>query len=175
MTQVNVANASAELEQWQHSRLADLIQHIVKTHHGYLRGELPVIEKLLLARDAIQQLTKIFRQFHREMEEHMKKEEVILFPMIEKLESARVTGRRPPQLPFGSIAHPIAVMEQEHEMTRKELAEMRTLTSDYTTVSAIGDDTLLLEKFRTLEADLDIHSRLEDEVLFPRTITLERG
>ena len=175
MTQPNITNTPADLEQWQRSRLAELVQHIVTIHHGYLREELPTIGKLLLARDAIEPLTKIFLQFEQEMEEHMKKEEAILFPMIEKIESARVAGQEPPRLPFGSIELPIAVMEQEHERARRELAEIRTLTGGYRTLSGIGEEhASVLEKFRTLDADLEIHSRLEDEVLFPRAIGLEQ-
>jgi regulator of cell morphogenesis and NO signaling len=95
--------------------------------------------------------------------------------MIEKIESARVAGQGPPRLSFGSIEHPIAVMEQEHERARKDLAEIRALTGEYTTLSGIGEEPAsILEKFRTLDADLEIHSRLEDEILFPRAIGLER-
>jgi regulator of cell morphogenesis and NO signaling len=175
MTRLNITNIPADLEQWRHYRLAELVEHIVMTHHGYLREELPIIGELLVARDAIEPLTKIFLQFRRGMEEHMKKEEAILFPMIEKIERARVAGQEPPRLPFGSIEHPIAVMEQEHERARRELAEIRALTGEYTTLAGLGaEPTSVLEKFRTLDADLEIHSRLEDEVLFPRAIGLER-
>jgi regulator of cell morphogenesis and NO signaling len=67
-------------------------------------------------------------------------------------------------------------MEQEHERARRELAEIRALTGGYTTLSGIGEEhASVLEKFRTLDADLEIHSRLEDEVLFPRAIGLEQA
>ncbi|MGA8594055.1 MAG: hemerythrin domain-containing protein [Bryobacteraceae bacterium] len=173
-----------QLEEWQNRTLADLIQCIVARHHMYLREEFPAIETLLRdsaqnrsdqPADSLAALIKTFRQFRRGMEEHMKKEEAILFPMIEKIESARGAGREPPRLPFGSIGHPIAVMEQEHEQARKELAEIRTLTSDYTTVpTEPGEQASMLERLKALDADMEIHSRLEDEVLFPRAIGLER-
>lgn len=171
------------LEEWQNRTLANLIQYIVARHHTYLREELPAIETLLSPSaqnrsdqpaNSLAAIIKTFRQFRRGMEEHMKKEEAILFPMIDKLESARVVGREPPRLPFGSIEHPIAVMEQEHEQARKELAEIRTLTTGYTKAPTELEQTSVLERLKTLEADMEIHSRLEDEVLFPRAIGLER-
>jgi regulator of cell morphogenesis and NO signaling len=169
---------------WESRTLADLIRHIIAAHHEYLREELPALEALLThssknrsepQMEGIAGLTRIFRQFRRGMEEHMKREEAILFPMIEKLETARAAGREAPRLPFGSIGRPIDVMEQEHDRARKELAEIRTLTSDYTSVpTAAGEQTSTLERLKALDGDMEIHSRLEDEILFPRAIALER-
>lgn len=178
-----VSNLS-EVKAWQNNKLADLIHHIVAKHHTFLREELPALEALLChivesGRDQSLNgsagLVKTFRQFRRGLEQHMKKEEAILFPMIENLESAIDNGQKRPQFAFGSIAHPIAVMEQEHEQARKELAEMRALTTDYTRVPVqFGEHPSTLERLRALDADMEIHSRLEDEVLFPRAIGLER-
>jgi len=183
MTQANMTPAvdiAGQLEEWQNRTLADLIRHIVAKHHTYLREELPALESLF-DRPAKSQsasspdgLTRIFRQFRRGMEEHMKKEEAVLFPMIERLESAIRSAQEAPRLPFGSIGHPIAVMEQEHERARKELAEIRTLTNGYTSVPPGGEQTAALERLKELDADMEIHSRLEDEILFPRAIGLER-
>ncbi len=97
MTQANMTEAAdiaCQVEEWRNRTLADLIRYIVAKHHTYLREELPAIESLLAGPSknpgASQPdgLTRIFRQFRREMQEHMKKEEAILFPMIERLENA---------------------------------------------------------------------------------------
>lgn len=181
MTQAT--DSASQIEEWQNRTLAELIQHIITKHHRYLREELPAVEALFNqpAEDRsgsttkfLAALTKIFHQFRRGMEEHMKKEEAILFPMIEKLESARQSGQEAPRLPFGSIGHPIAVMEQEHEQARKELAEIRSLTSGYTSLPpGGGEQTSALVRLKALDTDMEIHSRLEDEILFPRAIGLE--
>lgn len=163
-------------EQWRDRTLTELIQYIVTKHHDYLRAELPVIEMQLERTEASEShtesngLKRTFRQFRREMENHMKKEEVVLFPLIEKIEQTRTAGEEPPVLPFGTIEHPIAVMKQEHDQARKELAEICTLTAGFTRGKAST-----LEKLRTLDADMGVHSRLEDEILFPRAIDMERG
>lgn len=187
MIEANMTQATdnaPELKEWQNRTLADLIQHIVATHHSYLRGELPAIDTLLRGsgqngndqpEDSFAALLKTFRQFRRGMEEHMKKEEAILFPMIERLEAAKNSRQEAPRLPFGSIGHPIAVMEQEHERARKELAEIRTITSDYTRAPDGSDkQSSLLQRLKELENDMEVHSHLEDEILFPRAIGLER-
>ena len=179
MSQANMIQESdiaCRIEEWQNRTLADLIGYIIAKHHTYLREALPAVENLLLPASNDTALMSTFRRFRREMEEHMKKEEAILFPMIDRLEKARETGSAPPKLPFGSIGHPIAVMEEEHERARKELAEIRAVTGDYTRVpSGAGAQTSALDKLKALDADLEIHSRLEDEILFPRAIGLERA
>jgi regulator of cell morphogenesis and NO signaling len=176
--------ATPQEKDWESRTLADLIRHIIAAHHEYLREELPALETLLThssksreesQADGIAGLARIFRQFRRGMEEHMKREEAVLFPMIEKLETARAAGQEAPRLPFGSIGRPIDMMEQEHDRARKELAEIRALTSDYTSVpTAGGEQTSTLERLKALDGDMEIHSRLEDEILFPRAIALER-
>lgn len=171
-------------EDWKSRTLADLIRHIIAAHHEYLREELPALETLLMhsaknggepTAGSIAGLPRIFRQFRRGMEEHMKREEAILFPIIERLEAERAAGREAPRLPFGSIGRPIDVMEQEHDRARKELAEIRTLTSDYTMIPTLTEaQPSTLERLKAVDGDMEIHSRLEDEILFPRAIALER-
>ncbi len=110
------------------------------------------------------------------MEEHMKREEAILFPMIERLEAERAVGREAPRLPFGSIGRPIDVMDQEHDRAPKELAEIRTLTSDYAMIPTLTEaQPSTIERLKAVDGDMEIHSRLEDEILFPRAIALERA
>lgn len=167
--------AAPHPEDWRGRKLADLIRHIVAKHHEHLREELPAMERMLSLKHSASQpqtgeLLKTFRQFSHGMINHMKKEEAVLFPMIEKIESARNAGEEPPQLPFGTIEHPIAVMEEEHEQARKELAEIRALTNGFT-----QGESSALKRLKILDADMGIHSGLEDEILFPRAIALERG
>lgn len=175
MSSVTQADGSVlRFGEWRDRKLADLIQYIVAKHHEYLRGELPAMEGMLASERGNRQshedeLIKVFRQFSRGMLNHMQKEEMILFPMIERLESARMAGQEPPALPFGTIEHPIAVMEQEHEQARRELAEIGGLTAGFT-----QGETSMLQRLSNLNVDMDIHSGLEDNILFPRAVDLER-
>src|SRR4030095_6281800 len=74
----------------------DLIQlsdYIVQTHHAYVKNEMPQIHAYLQKvsskhGDRYPELNKIFQTFSavkEEMEGHMKKEELILFPRIKEL------------------------------------------------------------------------------------------
>jgi regulator of cell morphogenesis and NO signaling len=94
-----------------------------------------------------------------ELEQHMMKEEQILFPLI-------LSGR-------GAMAGgPISVMEQEHADAAADLARTRTLTADLTPpADACNTWRSLYLRLGALESDLKDHIHLENNVLFPRTMT----
>jgi regulator of cell morphogenesis and NO signaling len=105
----------------------------------------------------------------------MHKEETVLFPVIEQYGRAEAQGQPMPPTPFGSIANPIAMMEREHVSAGDALGEIRALTQSFrlppyacTTVGA------LYEGLQALEADLHVHIHLENNILFPRSIALEK-
>ena len=141
LSDLRLAVAEHETEQpdWNAAGLDALMRHIVVRHHEYLRHELPLMERLIARlREArgrtdaatVVPLEKVFRFFKRELENHLRKEEEVLFPMIAQLEAASVAGVRLPRYSFGPIANPIGIMEEEHDSERRELAKMLGLTGN---------------------------------------------
>jgi len=66
-------------------------------------------------------------------------------------------------------------MEAEHEKAGEALLKIRELTSQYT----LPDDACysfgaLYDGFEELERDMHLHIHLENNILFPRTIEMER-
>ena len=175
--------ASVAGRDWQTAPLHELVKHIVGTHHEYLRLDLPVLghrlDKVVSvhgARDPeiLPRMAEVFAAFRAEIEMHMQKEEEILFPFIEQYGRAEVQNRPVPPVPFGSIANPIAMMEREHASAGGALAEIRTLTGDFTLPAyACSTVRALYEGLQVLEADLHVHIHLENNILFPRAIALE--
>ena len=122
------------------SSLDALMQHIVTRHHGYLRDELPAIERAIAKAvelragtkaTALVSLERTFRFFKRELELHLRKEEEVLFPLIRRLEVAFSTSARLPRFPFGSITNPIGIMEEDHDTEKRQLEKMLALTGNY--------------------------------------------
>lgn len=169
---------------WQIEPLDELVKHIVETHHRYLMLELPAIDKRLAkilevhgARDPerLSRMAAVFGSLRDELELHMRKEESILFPFIERYAKAAAQGSRMPPVPFGSIANPIAMMEREHGDAGDALGELRAMTGDYQLPSyACSTVRALYEGLQRLEADLHVHIHLENNILFPRAIALEQ-
>jgi regulator of cell morphogenesis and NO signaling len=72
-----------------------------------------------------------FAELASELTVHMRKEAMVLFPLIKRLEAAAETGAAVPATPGGSISNPIRIMEFEHDNAGAALAQMRRLTSGY--------------------------------------------
>lgn len=169
---------------WQNAPLGELARHIIATHHEYLRQELPAVgarmEKVLRVhggRDpqTLTRMATVYDGLRSELEAHIAKEEQILFPFIAKYAQAEAQGQPVPPVPFGSIANPIAMMEREHEGAGDALVELRTLTNNYELPSyACTTVRMLFDGLQALEADLHVHIHLENNILFPRAIALER-
>jgi len=178
----NVANEAAQTPDFQKAKLKELVAHILATHHGYVKQEVPRLKQLLVKVVAVHcaghpELAAVQRTFAAVADEllaHMMKEEMVLFPYIEELEEAVDEGKRPPHAPFGSISNPVRMMESEHESAGKALEEIRMLTSAYTPPeSACFSYRTLYSALQTFESDLHQHVHLENNILFPRAIALE--
>lgn len=157
--------------------LSQLIEHIVSTHHAYLKKSLPRIEifanKVADAhgeRDArLRKLRREFARFSANLVAHMQKEEGILFPVIVELEGA---GDCPGHT-FCRIAQPINGMEMEHDDAGLTLSRFRTLTDDYTAPEwACETYRALLRTLEELEDDMHRHVHKENNILFPAALRL---
>jgi len=110
----------------------------------------------------------------RDLEQHMIKEEQVLFPYICELAARDESCERRPS-PFGTVENPILMMEREHRAAAEDLRTIRELTDNYTP-PADGCTTyaVCLAELARFEADLHRHVHLENNVLFPAALALER-
>ncbi|HTM50309.1 MAG TPA: iron-sulfur cluster repair di-iron protein [Bryobacteraceae bacterium] len=169
---------------WSSAPLKELIDHIVEAHHGYLRREFPHLGRRLasvlqahgkLHGDTLGPLANVFGSLRAELEMHMRKEEMILFPFIARAEQSSLAGLPWTPPPFGTVGNPIEVMEHEHDSAGRALEQMRRLTNQYTLPEdACNTYRALYEGLAALERDLHVHIHLENNVLFPRAIAMER-
>jgi regulator of cell morphogenesis and NO signaling len=170
---------------WRVVPLAKLIRHIIETHHTYLRVELPALEKwvaVIAAKEhsgeteLMLSLQRGIRHFQRNLEVQMSKEEAVLFPAISQLEIGGLPEAAPSGPLFGSVANLARVMEQESSSALGALSEIRILSKNFAgraeTSAALKT---LFDRLRVLEADTHQHLHLENNILFPRAINLEKG
>jgi len=163
-----------QAQDWTSASLDGLIEHILGTHHVYLRTHLPRLEKAGRHGDVPGALLGVFVDLKGELESHMWKEEMVLFPLIRGLVSAEASGSAAPPAHCGSVRNPVRVMEHEHDAALRALAEMRRLTGDYALAGdACSSCQVLYDGLKQLEADLIEHIRLENDILFPRAAELE--
>lgn len=160
--------------------LDDLADHIVATHHTFLKKELPRLQEMSakVARvhgdsDArLAQLASVVNAITDELIPHMMKEEQILFPFICQLEQSSTL----PDMPFGTLANPIQAMEHEHDIAGNALKDMNRLTDGYVPPDwACNTYRALLDGLHELELDLHQHIHKENNILFPRALAMEES
>lgn len=161
-----------------------LVQYIVSNHHGYVRQAIPALRqhtrKIADVHGArhpeLLHVARLFERVAGEMEDHMMKEEQILFPFVTDLAVAASTGRPIPMPPFGTVENPIRMMEHEHQFVGDAMAEIRQVTGGYTVPDdACATYRVCLQELSAFEADLHAHVHLENNILFPRAIAIESG
>ncbi len=170
---------------WQNASLNQLIDHILTRHHGYLKTELPrlsaMVRKVAAVHaerhgDSLEPLARTFAGLQAELEAHLMKEEMVLFPIMRNMELAAESGRPAPAAHCGSVNNPIRVMEHEHDSAGEALAFLRQVSDGYTPPpDACNTYRAMLHGLADLEADLHQHIHLENNILFPRAAALEGG
>ncbi len=98
-----------------------------------------------------------------ELEEHMAKEEEVLFPACRAI----AAGALPP--PF--LAAAIGMMEDDHAQAAAALERLRALTGGYDLTQALcNTHRATWDGLRELELDLHRHIHEENNILFPRAL-----
>lgn len=163
---------------------SELIRHIVKTHHGYIRNELPrllpmaqrVAAKHGPSHPEAGQIERQLTQLAEELLLHLQKEEIVLFPYIEKLEQRHNGSAKAPEACFASVESPIRMMMHEHESAGALMEEMRAATGGFAPWNGACPTTVgLYDGLDAFERDLHRHVHLENNVLFPAAIALEQA
>jgi len=167
---------------WMSAPLGELTEHIRHKHHGYVREAIPRVNALLekvkakhgARRPEIAAIEGLFHQLGREMIAHMQKEEMILFPYIERLEQSRDGGAVLERPFFQSVRNPIQMMVDEHDAAGNLTKQIRQASSGYTApADACASYQRLYGELREFEADLHLHVHLENNILFPRAVEME--
>lgn len=158
--------------EWRSVSSIEMIDHIVVTHHAYLQKELPILSefvtKILRVHgpnhgDVLLQLHKLYHTLKMELDQHLIKEEEMVFPLIKQYE------KNPSDELKAKIAYNINELESEHTAAGDILREMRDVTDNYTLpLDACRTYTLTFQKLEEMEADLFQHIHLENNIMFLR-------
>ena len=168
----------------QAGSLAELISHIVKTHHVFVRTQVPEIGTLLdkvyakhgANHPELGQIRATFRGLGDELMTHLLKEENILFPYIERMEESAVAHEPILPPPFGTVANPVRMMEHEHDNAGIALRILRDASQNFTPPpDACTSFQALYTALSNFEKDLHQHIHLENNVLFPKAVKMESG
>jgi regulator of cell morphogenesis and NO signaling len=172
-----------ELDWLADASLCELLDYILDKHHTYTKQELahlpPLMEKVASRHGehypSLLELKNVFQAVCEDLDPHLAKEEIVLFPYIEYLEKNSSKEHVAPSPPFGTVLNPVRMMGQEHEEVGDLLAKMRAITNDYALPDwACPSFTALFSRLEDFEHDLHQHIHLENNLLFPRAVDLEQ-
>lgn len=163
---------------WAAMGIVQLTEHIVDTHHRYLWEELPRAEALAEKiagvhggrHPELAEVRRLVTELRTDLEQHLAKEERVLFPAIRAL----ATDSPVPEFPFGHVANPIGMMLLEHDRAGELLADLRRITDGY----RVPDDgcasyEACYRALAEIEADTHLHVHKENNVLFPAVLRVE--
>lgn len=169
---------------WATAPLTALCAHIVETHHAYVRAELPRLcqfAQKVVARHGenhpeLIQIRRLVESTGEDLLQHLSKEETVLFPYIANLE-ANLASCGPRSLGcFASVRNPIRVMTAEHDAAGEAMAQIRSLSHDFTPPDgACPTYRGFFAALADFERDLHRHVHLENNILFPRAIEMDES
>lgn len=155
---------------WQSTSLTALTRHIISTHHAYLNRQLPLLSALLTAHTRaywrqhpeLLQAHRLFHQMKTGLDQHLIKEETAGFPLIQAHEAGAAVSLAP-------FSGNIPDHEAEHADARATLAQLRHTLWDHQLPADVGAEVQpTLDLLAALDADLETHIHLENDILFPR-------
>jgi len=181
LAEISTRLPSQDFNNWDPGFLAD---YIVQSHHKYVIKAMPLIFEYTQRVAKVHgtehpetvKAASIFVEIMNELNRHMLKEENILFPYIKQLSEQSKSGKTGMQSPFGTVENPIHMMEHEHDTVGEMMQEIRKTTSDYKLpADACNSFRYAYAKLQEFEEDLHQHIHLENNILFPKAIDLEKA
>lgn len=171
---------SFDYNSWPLDLLADYIE---KKHHRYVEEKSiqlkQYLEKICMVHGKqhpeLFKIKELFLNSAGDLAAHMKKEELILFPFIRKLVEAQKDKNLFNQPQFGSIQNPIEMMKHDHDNEGERFRQIAELSNNYQApIDACNTYKVTFSLLKEYEDDLHLHIHLENNILFPKSIELEK-
>ncbi|MFB6319471.1 iron-sulfur cluster repair di-iron protein [Saccharicrinis sp. FJH54] len=158
----------------------ELCDYIEKRHHSYVNDTIPFLQQKL------QKLCDVHGAHHPELftvkelfdgaagnlSAHMKKEELILFPLIRRMADSEINLS---EQKYQEAVSTIETMFEEHQTEGDRFEHMSEITSGYT-CPPDGCNTyrVTYQTLKEFEDDLHRHIHLENNILFRKALNLAR-
>ncbi len=178
----NLDSKSSQSHDFKSWDLDFLVDYIINTHHKYVQEASNLViqysDKVAkvhgLQYTEVVRINTLLHELILELESHMDKEEVVLFPFIKTLSKALKGGEKIAPPHFGTIKNPINMMESEHSGAGDILKEIAELTNNFNPPpEACNTFRALYAKLEEFQDDLFQHIHLENNILFPKAIQME--
>ena len=167
--------ARIDFEQWP---IDLLIDYALKIHHRTIREVGPEllyrIGKLSAEHDDLSTIYELFSESLTDLDEHLMKEENILFPLVDDIRRAAIGNKQLGGFHCGTVQNPISVMMADHVGETDRHNRIAELTNNYTAPAGSNEEyQAVLNGLKEFKEALLEHIYIEDELIFPQAIALE--
>lgn len=158
-----------------------LVDYIEKKYHRYVNDKIPEISTYIKKVAAVHghyhtellEIRDLFLECAEDLTSHMLKEEQILFPFAKELMFNKNSSLEKPF--FTTINNPINCMKEEHSNEGERFAKIAELSNQYTPpAEACNTYKVVFAMLQEFEEKLHEHIHLENNILFPKIVVLEK-
>ncbi len=160
-----------------------LLEYLRHAHFIFIKHKLPFIASLIEGikdfpashKEILEDLKMVFPLFVEDFIHHIYQEEDTLFHHIEVMQKAVKGSYKPSELYYQLEKHSMQRFAMEHDAHDDEMEGIRKITQNYDDkdVSHIAIK-VLYDELKRLEKILQIHAGIENEILFPKALMLEK-
>jgi regulator of cell morphogenesis and NO signaling len=176
-----VIPSSIRFDEWS---IDFLIDYIINVHHAYLKDSLPAVEIALRSFvnghrkkfPFLEELEEAYTSLAELLLEHMKEEEQKIFPYIKQISHTHKHKETYGRLFVKTLSKSLTqVIEFYHTRISARLIQLRNFSSQYQfDDTACTNHRVVFQKLKELDDDIVQHKFLENSVLFPKAINMER-
>ncbi|MEM8892926.1 MAG: hemerythrin domain-containing protein [Bacteroidota bacterium] len=170
-----------EAEDFMKYSIQTLLTYLKQTHQFYLSKNLADLEyavESMAERDTSlaplqEHFLTFFRKFRKKLEDHINEEELHLFPYLEALSEASANGT----LRYSATSKMQLVdflLHHSDDLEQEISSIVKKLRLVIETKKGSFGLKLLTTKLSIFETDLRIHGQIEDDVLMPKALQLEK-
>lgn len=175
------AEDSFDFKSWP---LGLLTNYIETKHHALIQERVPMIRKFLKRVEKIhgaqdprlKKVRRIFEKSSEDLQSHLEREELIIFPYIRKIAGAEDRKNLILSDSYERIREIITQLMTEHEQEGEYLEQIRILTNNYSPPEyASNTYKVALAMLEEFDMNMQKHMHLERNILFPGALELSQS
>ena len=161
-----------------------LIDYIINIHHAYLYQTLPALQAVLISfieghkkkYPELVSVQTIFMALADSLQVHIQNEDATIFPYLKQIINTYRRKESYGSLFVKTMRKPLnEIIQKEHKQITDLLMQLRVAARSYAIPDgACTNYQVILHKLKELDNDLVQHKHLENNILFPKVMDMEK-
>ncbi len=158
-----------------------VVAYLQKSHAFFREQKFPLIEAKIKqlaeypgGEGYVPLIQKFFASYMSEFLEHIKHEDVVVFPYSLMVSSSFQSGKISFELTSKMKEYSMSSFRQEHDDIEEKLSDLRNILIKYLPPIDGGEVvSSILFELSSMEKELENHSTIEERILVPRVLAME--